>query len=161
MRKILPYLLLNFAVSALAVWVVLMIWEANHKLPEQQAGAPLFTSQPQVFPTLTPLPLDAKTIQIQLVVGMGDIRNERVQLVNASESPLNLLGWELTDNEKHSYTFPSVTLFPGAAIDVYTKGGVNTAVELYWNLAEPIFASGDDIRLKDAGGNTRAEYQVP
>lgn len=161
MRKILPYLLLNFAVSALAVWLVLMIWEANHKMPEAQTKSGLSGSEIQFFPTMTQPSVDEKTIQIQLVVGAGDIRYERVQLVSVAQSPVNLLGWELTDSDKHSYVFPSVTLFPAGGIELYTKGGVNTAVELYWNLGEPVYTSGEMIRLKDASGNKRAEYKVP
>lgn len=161
MRKIIPYLVLNFAVSALAVWAVLMIWEANHKIPEPQGAAAQTESGFQTLPTMTQPPVNEKTIQIQLVVGTGDIRSERVQLVSESQNPVNLLGWELTDSDKHSFIFPSVTIFPGGGIELYAKAGVNTAVELYWNLAEPVFISGEMIRLKDASGNTRTEYKVP
>ncbi len=160
MRKILPYLLLNFAVSALAVWIVLMIWEANHKLPESSAVS-IPTINEVKSPAVTQPPLDEKTIQIQLVVGMGDIRSERVQLTSASQTPVNLLGWALIDDDKNRYIFPSVTLFPGAAIELYTKGGVNTADALFWNLAEPVYTSGEKILLKDTAGNTRSEYEVP
>lgn len=161
MRKIFPYLLLNFAVSALAVWVVLMVWEANHKLPETQPGAVSSTGAIQSLPTLTQPPMDAKTVEIQLVVGAGDIRSERVLLVSVSQSPVNLLGWELRSSDKNSFLFPSVTIFPEGEIELYTKGGVNTADELYWNRAEPVYGSGETLQLVDASGNTRTEYNVP
>ena len=160
MRKILPYLLLNFAVSALAVWIVLMVWEANHQIPNIPAADQTVTRETK-SPTITPPPLDEKTITIQLVMGRGDIRSERVQLVSASPSPVNLQGWELVDEDKNRYQFPSVTLFPGAAIELYTKGGVNTAGELFWNREEPVYISGEKILLKDTSGNIRSEYQVP
>ncbi len=105
--------------------------------------------------------MDEKTIEIQVVVGPGDIKNERVQLISVSQSPVNLLGWELIDDDKNSYFFPSVTIFPGGGINLFTRGGVDTAIELFWNQPEPIFSSGELIRLKDAAGNKRAEFRVP
>lgn len=161
MRKILPYLLLNFVVSALAVWIVLMIWEANHKLPEIQGGAVVTGGEALSLPTMTLPPVDEETIQIRLVIGMGDIRSERVQMVSVSKSPVNLLGWELSDSDRNIFFFPSVTLFPDGEIELYTKGGVNTSNELYWNLAESVYDSGEMIRLRDAAGNLRAEYKIP
>jgi len=85
MRKILPYLLLNFVVSALAVWIVLMVWEANHQIPNIPAAEQPVTRETK-SPTITQPPLDEKTITIQLVMGSGDIRSERVQLISASAS---------------------------------------------------------------------------
>jgi len=161
MRKIFPYLLLNIAVSAVTVLAVLMIWEANHKLPQPQGEGDLSILENQALPTATLPPMDEKTIEIQVVVGPGDIKNETVQLISVSQSPVNLLGWELIDDDKNSYFFPSVTIFPGGGINLFTRGGVDTAIELFWNQPEPIFSSGELIRLRDAAGNKRAEFRVP
>ena len=161
MRKIFPYLLLNIVVSAVTVITILLIWESNHRLPEPQHQADLPRLENQTAATATLPPIKEKTIEIQVVVGSGDINNERVQFISVSQSPVNLQGWELIDDDKNSYVFPSITIFPGGVINLFSKGGVDTAIELFWNKAEPIFSSGEMIRLKDAAGSKRAEYRVP
>ena len=161
MRKLFPYLLINIVVSAATVTAVLLIWNATHRIPEMQGQAEMPLTEIQSLPTPTLPPLDEDTVEIILVVGAGDISSERVQLNSVSQSPVNLQGWELEDEDKNVFLFPSFTIFPEGAILLYSKAGVNTANELFWNQPEAVFSSGERIRLSDAAGNLRFEYRVP
>ncbi len=46
-------------------------------------------------------------------------------------------------------------------MNIYTRAGVNTVVELYWGLSQPVWASGTTVILRDAQNNVRATYLVP
>jgi len=161
MRKILPYLLINFLVSAAAVVLMLWIWDSTHKTPKitPQSYPPLVETNLTPWTTL-PAPA-APTIEIEVVVGAGDLNNERIQMVCVSDEPVDLLGWVLSDGVSYEYTFPAVKLYPGGGIYLYTRSGVNTSVELFWGLPNPIWSSGSKIQLSDYEGNPRAEYLVP
>jgi len=161
MRKILPYLVLNIIVSAATVLLVLVVWQQTHKKTEPivhftEAGAPA-TAQPR-----STLPaLDEPTVEIQLVVGAGELDYERVQLVSASDAPVELTSWELTDGKDLVYTFPFVKLYPGGSIHLFSKAGTDTSIELFWKKPNAVWSSGDLIELIDPDGNTRAQYRIP
>jgi hypothetical protein len=161
MRKILPYLLINFLVSAAAVVIVLLIWESTHKTPKLTPQPYPPALQAELTPWATLPARDKPTIEIQVVVGAGDLSNERVQLVCASEEPIDLLGWVLSDGESNEFTFPEVRVYPGGSIYLYTRAGANSSVELFWGKANPVWSSQARILLKDHAGNLRSEYQVP
>lgn len=161
MRKILPYLVLNFVVSAAAVLLVLVIWDNTHKAPAAQESPEGSISISVAQPTSTLPPMNEKTIEVQTVIGPGDIENERVQLVSVSQYPVNLQGWELTDGKEDHYVFPYVTIYPGGGINLYTKAGTDSSIELYWKKPAAIWSSGEEILLRDTAGNTRAEYLIP
>lgn len=161
MRKIFPYLILNFVVSAAAVLLVLVIWDNTHKAPAVQDAPNGSVSFSVARPTSTLPPMDEKTIEVQTVIGPGDIESERVLLASDSQNPVNLQGWELTDGKEDRYVFPSVTIYPGGGINLYTKAGTDSSIELYWKKPAPIWSSGEEILLRDTAGNTRATYLIP
>ena len=161
MRKILPYIILNITVSAVTVVVVLAIWQ-KAQLASLEREFPRSTATPvSVGSQLTLPPLNVDTIEIQTVVGIGDIENERVQLVSVAKEAVDLSGWEISDNKGLVYIFPAVKLYPGGSINLFSRSGVDTSIELYWNQPSAIWTSGEKVELIDPEGNTRSEYRIP
>lgn len=111
------------------------------------------------------IPLHPKgTVIIDSVIGAGDLSSERVLLKHRGEGELSLVGWRLESGDGDVYTFPEfpkMTLFGGGAVNVYTKTGVDTVVDLYWGLDRPLWYSGATLTLKDTQGNVRHTYTVP
>lgn len=162
MKKLIPYLLLNFAVSALAMLLVLVIWNKTHPAP---VLVPLTLPSPTVAApainnTLTP-PLEQRTMEIQLVIGYGDVNTEQVQLFNSSDLPVDLQGWKLQDESSNEFTFPMLTIFPGGMVYVHSMSGENSSTDLYWGSSTPVWNKGEKVSLFDASGNLHASYLIP
>lgn len=161
MRRLLPYLILNIIVSAATVLIVLTVWQ-KVQLKAMQKELPQKTETPIRMESLSTLPpIDVQTVIIEAVIGAGDIENERVQLVNVASDPVDLSGWELTDGKGRYYFFPAIKLYPGGSINLYSKSGTDTSIELHWKQPLAIWASGDVVELNDPEGNSRTEYRIP
>jgi hypothetical protein len=161
MRKILPYLILNIIVSAATVLVVLTIWQKAQQR-QIERSLPRATETAVRLESQSPLPaLDAETVVIGGVIGAGDLANERVQLISVADAPVDLSGWELTDGKGRYFFFPAVKLYPGGSINLFSRSGVDTSIELYWRQPLAIWASGDVVELADPDGNTRSEFRIP
>lgn len=104
------------------------------------------------------------SVAIDSVVGAGDLDSERVLLKHRGEGELSLVGWRLEDGQGNVFIFPEfpqLVLYPGGAVNIHTRGGVNTVVDLFWGLDRPVWASGSTVTLKDSQGGTHASYTVP
>jgi len=104
------------------------------------------------------------SVLIDSVVGAGDLEAERVRIRHAGGGELSLVGWRLEDGQGNLFVFPEfpqLTLFSGGAVNIYTRAGVNTVVDLYWGLDKPVWTSGSTVILRDADGNVQARYLVP
>lgn len=163
MRKIVPYLILNFFVSAAAMLIVLLIWNATHKIPELSNPeiSDLFAPSTQTAPPIELPSLDEETFHIKLVLGAGDINLECIQLVSVAREGINLQGWRIKDDHQKEFIFPSLIIYPGGGLNIYTRSGVNTSVELYWGLDAAAWSSGDIVQLIDSEGNIRSTYEIP
>jgi hypothetical protein len=163
MKKILPYLLLNILVSAVTMLSVILIWNATHKTPvtfgSGNTPSPAIQSTDHYQPTLPPL--NVRTIEIQSVLVPGDLANEKVVIKSVSENKLDLTGWSLTDAQDHSFTFPALSIYPGGAVTIYSRAGVNSAVELFWASDKPLWYTGEVVTLVDSAGNPRTDFTIP
>lgn len=115
-------------------------------------------------PTETPLPVDAKLIEVVSIVGAGDLRQEVVLLRRVGEGNLRMVGWKLVGEHKNTYTFPDqpeLILYKDGAVQVYSRDGTDTVTEVYWNRSEAAWRSGELVRLLDPQGNERAVFQIP
>ncbi len=177
--NLLLYIILNILVSFTTTWGALSAWDYLHPRSEQAVqGITIMTRaaadaiyKPAIKATqpppaaLTPAPADAKVIEISQVIGAGDINNEVVMLKRLGDGDLSLTGWTLKSSSGMVYSFPvfpqQVVLFKGGAIQVYSRAGVDTATELYWNRTDPAWKPGDLLTLSDTQNRIQATFKVP
>jgi hypothetical protein len=139
-----------------------------NRTPQSTGGSSLQTGIP-ISGTLQTTTITGTTqaagrgllVGIVNVFGAGDLPTERVRLECRGQSGVSLAGWQLTDGDGHTYTFPELTLFPGGAVDVHTGPGNNDVVSLYWGLEQPIWSTGRTVKLLDGHGAVQATFVVP
>jgi LysM repeat protein len=118
------------------------------------------TASPQPSATVTPQGQPAG-MQIITVIGAGDLDNEHVLLKRTGSGELPLAGWQLADQDGNVYTFPRLTLYQDGAVNVYTRLGQNTVVDLYWGFSAPVWQPGETVTLYDDQGDVRASFTIP
>ncbi|MEA4906097.1 MAG: lamin tail domain-containing protein [Chloroflexi bacterium] len=171
-KKLFPFILLNIIVSALTTLGVLWLWDSTQRanLPPvepvtaaQTPGASL-TGQPVSDPedaSATLPPLDEPVLQIQNVFGVGDLDTEVVRLRRLGEGALWLTGWQLQDEDGHTFTFPELLLNKDGAVEVYSRSGTDSVVALHWGQDAPIWRTGELVIVLDPQGSLRASYRIP
>jgi LysM repeat protein len=123
---------------------------------------PPASATPKATATSTPTQLGQEPqVIIENVVGAGVLTTERVELLRTGDGELSLVGWRLDDGKSNVYTFPMLTLYKGGAINLNTRTGQDTVVDLFWGLAAPIWKSGETVYLYDAENQLRSEYAIP
>lgn len=103
------------------------------------------------------------SVQIQGVVGIGNLLDETVVLLNPG-NPVDLNGWALEDGTETIYFFPAVTLGTGGTLRVHSMQGPDTPTDLYrtrqpWQAA--VWSPGKTVTLRDASGVARSSFVVP
>ena len=134
-------------------------------------GIPTPTPTPTLTPTPnippTPIPTQPLTqgeviIEIKEVVGVGQLTEEAVSIVNTGSRPVALQGWVLRDEAGIAYTFGQITLFgDGAGILVHTEAGADTTLDLYWGLQTAVWQPGEVVTLLNRDGVVQATYTIP
>jgi LysM repeat protein len=122
---------------------------------------PTLTPTPSLTPTVTLAPTAANAqVEIQEIVGAGDITTEAVILYNRGAT-VDLTGWTLRDLDGNVYTFPEGRLFNDSIIEVRTQVGQNTPVLKFWGLTRPVWGDlGDVVTLTDARGSIQATLRI-
>jgi hypothetical protein len=101
-------------------------------------------------------------ILIRTVDGPSVLVTEAVQIVNDSNTVVNLNGWRLERENGPVYTFGATqSIFPGGNLWLHTGNGADTTVALYWNQSESVWQSGTVVRLVNAEGALVNSYTVP
>lgn len=103
-------------------------------------------------------------VVISSVTGAGDLESEYLVLKQQGEGELSLVGWRLEDEQQHIFIFPQfpqIILYKGGYVNIYTKSGTDSVIELFWGLNEPVWQSGETVVLRDPQGDVRATYTVP
>jgi len=90
----------------------------------------------------------------------GDLQTEFVYLENLG-GVATMLGWTLDDGEGNVFPFPSFTLYNGGGVNVYTRAGTNSVINLYWGFDQPLWTPGKLITLRDAQGASHSQFLVP
>ena len=106
-------------------------------------------------------PVVATLVNIANVFGAGDLATERVRLECKSQNGVSLAGWQLTDGNGHTFTFPELTLYPGGAVDLHTGPGSNDVVSLYWGLEQAVWSTGRMVKLLDNQGVIQSTFVIP
>jgi hypothetical protein len=161
MKRVLPFLLLNIAISAVTMIIVLVIWQSFHKVPETQVheGSSLpSTAQPALRSQGS---YAGDSIEILNVIGPGDLKFEAITLKNSGKSAVDLTGWSIRGSQGKRFTFPTFTVFPNGAFQVFSRSGVNTSLELYWGSTEALWQSGGSVTLYDPADQKRQQFVIP
>ncbi len=134
-------------------------------LPSPTASATLIPSATTTAgPTATSTPTQPSQeprVVIETVIGAGVLANEHVVLQRTGEGQLSLAGWRLEDGVGNSYTFPQLTLYKGGTINLNTRPGEDTVLDLFWGLSSPVWSAGKTVYLYDAQGELRSSYTIP
>jgi LysM repeat protein len=112
------------------------------------------------IPAALPEDLEEAVVIVN-VVGAGDLSTERVRLEFRGEGEHAMQGWTLQHESGKVFVFPQLTLFPRGAIDVYTKGGIDSVISLHWGMESPVWEGGDKAILSDNFGRERSTFIVP
>lgn len=174
-RRIVYFLLLNVLVSAVTTWAVVTIFLRDGSPLAEQSAPTLVrqTASPdgQLVVTLPadsgsePLDEDIEVVpevlEIERVIGIGELDTERVIIQHIGEKEISLLNWQIQDQNAHIFTFPALTIFKGGNVNIFTRKGTSTVVDLYWGLDEAIWQAGEKAFLLDPQGEVKAVYTIP
>ena len=137
--------------DALAVGQVLII-------PAVDGSA---TSEPEpAAAAAEPTEEGAPQVVIRGAYERGDLQTEFVYLENVG-GVATMLGWTLDDGEGNVFSFPSFTLYNGGGVNVYTRAGTNSVINLYWGFDQSLWTPGKLITLRDAQGASQSQFLVP
>jgi micrococcal nuclease len=83
-----------------------------------------------------------------------NLNGEYVTLRNRGDDPLDLSGWQITDEAGKTYTFPDgTTLAGGATLRVHSGSGTDDGTDYYWNRSGAVWNNGGDtVRISNAEG---------
>lgn len=170
-KRLVYFLLLNVVVSALTTWSVVSLMIRNS--PETLLSGPIPTQAFSVgvdqddgpqSGNENPAPdiiIVVDQLEINSIIGTGDIETERVLVRHVGDTELSLAGWQIRDEQGSIFTFPALTMFSGGAVTVFSKVGINTVVELYWGRDQSVWEVGETATLLDPDGNPQATYSIP
>ena len=158
--------------DVLSVGQVLYIPLGGLVIPTETSIPPTVVASPTPRPSTTPTPGPSPTasptltgdepqVYIDNVIGVGDLNSERVILRRSGLGELLLASWQLLDQDGNVYIFPQLTLYEDGAVNLYTRAGTNTVVDLFWNQAAAVWRSGEAVSLYDAGGVLRDSFTIP
>lgn len=140
--------------NALTAGQVLVVPEAD------ATTAVASTPQPAATAALSTEPAVSGQVVINAVESAGILESESVRLLNTG-GEVSMAGWRLEDGGGHTYTFPEFTFYSTGAIDVHTRQGTDTTIDLYWGLNEPLLIAGKVITLRDASGVIQSTFKIP
>ncbi len=118
------------------------------------------THGPTATKTPTLAPQEAQ-LAIESVIGAGVIANEHVVLQRYGNGELSLAGWRLEDSSGNAYIFPQLTLYQGVSINLNTRSGEDTVLDLFWGRPYTVWSTGKTVYLYDAQNKLRDSYTVP
>jgi LysM repeat protein len=122
------------------------------------------TTTAGVDQTPTPARSESETNEGKVVINAidapGNLQLEAVRLLNAG-GEVSMAGWTMDDGQGNVFTFPDFTFYSTGAIDVHTRAGTNTTIDLYWGLEEAVWTAGKTIYLRDADGVLQSTFTTP
>lgn len=115
---------------------------------------------PTLVPTFTPAPLNEVHVVIDEVLGVGDLYQETLIILNRGAGT-SLKDWKLEGSPLGIFVFPDIFLFSGGSIRIHTAAGENTPSDLYLNQGEPAWPPGTTIILTNANNTDIFRFRVP
>jgi hypothetical protein len=151
-RRLVYYILINIFVSVLVTGTLIYFYDRIRPTDCETALPNAMTVSPGVGDV---------NVNIVGVIGAGTVADEQIIVQNDGSQELLLTGWYLKDDKGVTYTFPQLTLYPGAKVQVHTKSGADKLPDLYWGREAPVWTSGELAAIYDAQNIARAFYRVP
>jgi hypothetical protein len=155
--RLLTYLLLNVLVSACVVSAVLFWYDQVYL----ERTAPVSPSTPAAALETAYLDDLQGEVEIVSVIGAGSLSAETVLIRYNGDDQLTLTGWRLQNGRGDVFTFPQLTLYKGGAVQVHSRSGNDTVVDLFWGRSQSAWSSGEVASLLDSQGALRALYRIP
>jgi competence protein ComEC len=111
--------------------------------------------------TATPEPESSGAgVIISAVYDAGDLQNESIRLFNTG-GIVRMEGWTIEDGEGRIFTFPDFTFYSTGAVNLHTRSGIDTSIDLFWGLDEAIWEPGKVVTLKNAAGDVISTFPIP
>lgn len=162
MKRWLPFLIVNIIVSAATTLLVLTLWNRNNTTNTITIEPPLSASPLPIGPSPDVVlpPLDTPVIKVANVFAAGDLQNELLVIERIGEGELNLLGWQIIDQDNNKFTFPAMELVKGQ-VSIYSRTGTDTVNTLFWGSESAIWGTGEKVSILDSAGQERASFEIP
>lgn len=109
---------------------------------------------------ITVTPEGGPDVVIRGAYQAGILEQEFVYLENLG-GVAAMSGWTLDDGRGNVFTFPEFTLYNGGGVNIYTRAGTDSVINLYWGSDHALWESGRVISLKDQTGKVHATFRVP
>jgi hypothetical protein len=151
-RRLVYYILINVFVSALVTGTLIYIYDRIRPTVCETA----LPNTNTVFPGVGDV-----NVNIVGVIGVGTLTNEQIVIQNNGSQELDLTGWYLKDDKGVTYTFPQLTLYADAKVQIHTEVGTDKLPDLYWNRIASVWTSGELAALYDTQNIARAFYRIP
>jgi LysM repeat protein len=89
-----------------------------------------------------------------------NLEKEYVYLENTG-GVASMAGWTLDDGDGNVYIFPNFTLYTGGGVNVYTRVGTDSVINLFWGMGTTLWGGGKVATLRDAGGAVQSTFEIP
>ena len=119
---------------------------------------PAMTFTPTISPTPTRTPTPDTVLFVEVMNSVSDDPlDEYVSIRNYASRTMNLSGWFLRDDGPNRYDFPeNFYIGRNQTVRIWTRGGVNTTTDLYWNNATEVWNDHEDCAyLRDYSGEEK------
>jgi hypothetical protein len=150
-RRLIAFLALNIFVSACVTLSILYAYDQYYRPANSPAPTAALASSSG----------GSGQMEITTVIGAGFLDQEVILLRNVGDSEIDLTGWTIQDQDGNVYTFPNLILHQSGAAQLHSAPGTDTIIDIYWNLTEAVWKSGELATLLDSSGSVRAVYQIP
>ena len=138
----------------------LLVIPIGEDIPLDEEGVSQATSTPRSTEEPENVEPSQQAVIINGVETAGVVEGESVRLLNQG-GEVSMAGWVLEDEDGHRFLFPAFTFYSTGAVDVHTRAGTNTSIDLYWGLDEAIWNTGVTIILRDASGQVQSTFTIP
>lgn len=150
---------IGLAVAAPAEFIVVRI---SHGIE----GAEVTVTSPQPAPPVAAATdsrprrqADVRIAHLEYNPPGPEVTGEYVLIHNSGRRSADLTGWTLSDMAFHTFRLPQFILAPNGNVRVWTRAGVNTAIDLYWGRRAAVWNNvGDQAFLRDSRGLLVSEF---
>ena len=118
------------------------------------------TPTPSASRTLAATPLPVLKIAAIIRASSAQSVEGEVVIIQNLGARVNLKGWQIVDLQGNYYVFPDFVLEANASVRLHTKAGLDTATDLYWGRAVPVWGLNDTATLKDRNGAVQESYTI-